>query len=109
MRYGKLIFVGSLLLGSTTHAAELSGKAVYDGTCVACHGPDGKGAIPGAPNFTEKNGPLAKPDGLLKKHILEGFQSTGSPMAMPPKGGNPSLTGADIDNVLRYLRSRFKR
>lgn len=108
MKYANLIFLGPLLLAAPTHAAGMSGKAVYEGTCVACHGADGKGAIPGAPNFTEKNGRLSKPDGVLKKHILEGFQSPGSPMAMPPKGGNPSLTQADVDNVVHYLREKFQ-
>jgi cytochrome c oxidase cbb3-type subunit 3 len=28
------------------------GKPVYDANCVACHGPDGQGAIPQAAKFT---------------------------------------------------------
>ena len=39
--------------------------------------------------------------------FLPGYQSPGSPMAMAPKGGNPALTGADIDLVLRYLLEAF--
>jgi len=29
------------------------GKAIYDRDCIACHGPDGKGVVPGAPDFTD--------------------------------------------------------
>jgi len=28
------------------------GKAIYEQNCVACHGPDGKGVVPGAADFT---------------------------------------------------------
>ncbi len=29
------------------------GKAIYEQNCVACHGPDGKGIVPGTPDFTD--------------------------------------------------------
>jgi len=84
-----------------------SGEEIYAQTCVACHGADGKGALPGVPNFSRADGPLGKSNEILHQNILLGYQSPGSPMAMPPKGGNTALTGADIDLVLRYLREAF--
>lgn len=87
----------------------MTGHEIYDGNCIACHGADGKGRVPGASDFTAKNGALSKPDDTLTKHITEGFQSPGSPMAMPAKGGNPNLTETDIRNVLAYLRRTFGR
>ena len=78
-----------------------------DSKLIACHGPDGKGALPGVPNFSHADGPLGKSNEILHQNILRGYQSPGSPMAMPPKGGNPALTGDDIDLVLRYLREVF--
>jgi cytochrome c5 len=84
-----------------------SGSAVYHQTCIACHGANGKGAIPGAPDFTSKTGPLSKSDAILLQHIENGYQSPGSPMAMPPRGGNPKLTNADLKNALDYIRSTF--
>ena len=48
-----------------------------------------------------------KSDEVLLKHITEGFMSKGSPMAMPPKGGNPTLTESDIRSVIGYLRSIY--
>lgn len=90
-------------------AATLTGEQVYNQTCVACHGVDGKGRMPGVPNFTAPDGPLSKPDDILVRHILEGFRSPGSPMAMPPRGGNPDLNTADIRAVVGYLRASFGR
>ncbi len=84
-----------------------AGKAVFSQTCVACHGVNGKGTIPGVTDFTAKDSPLRKSDAELVNNISEGFQSPGSFMAMPSKGGNPTLTEADVRAVLAYLRSEF--
>jgi|GEM_PF-685113 len=84
-----------------------AGDAIYHQTCVACHGEDGRGAVPGAPDFTKKGGPLSKPHALLTKHIKNGFQEPGAPLAMPPEGGNPDLTDQDIKNVHAYLHAKF--
>ena len=94
---------------ATEQATEsmYSGEEIYAQTCVACHGADGTGALPGVPNFSRVDGPLGKSNEILQQNILLGYQSPGSPMAMPPKGGNPALTGADIALVLRYLREAF--
>ncbi len=88
-------------------ADAAAGKTVYSQTCIACHGANGKGAIPGVADFTAKDGSLTKSDGELLKNISEGFQSPGSFMAMPAKGGNPALTEEDIWAVLAYLRAEF--
>ena len=84
-----------------------AGKAVYSQTCIACHGADGKGTIPGVSDLTRAQGALAKSDAALIKNITDGFQSPGAALAMPAKGGNPALTEADIKAVLVYLRSAF--
>lgn len=83
------------------------GQAIYTQTCVVCHGADGKGTIPGVPDFTSEGSPLAKSDTELLRNVIGGFQSPGSFMAMPPKGGNPALTEADVKAVLDYLHSEF--
>ncbi|MEW6613680.1 MAG: c-type cytochrome [Pseudomonadota bacterium] len=85
------------------------GKAVYTQTCLACHGADGKGALPGVPDLTRANGPLAKSDAELIRSITAGVQRPGAPLAMPPKGGNPNLTETDIRQVLDYMRQAFGR
>jgi len=97
----------TVLATEQTTGNARSGEEIYAQTCVACHGADGKGALPGVPNFSRADGPLGKSNDILHQNVLLGYQSPGSPMAMPPKGGNPALTGADIDLVLRYLLEAF--
>ena len=83
----------------------LSGKDVYNQTCVACHGANGTGGIPGTPDFTRPDGPLSKSDEDLIRSISNGFQSPGSAMAMPAKGGNPDMNATDVRAVLDYMAS----
>ena len=85
-----------------------SGKDIYHQTCVACHGSNGKGAIPGVPDFTKGGGPLSQSHQTLLQHIKQGFQKPGDPMAMPAKGGNPNLTDDDLKQVLDYIEHTFK-
>lgn len=92
---------------SATVAAAADGKQIYEGTCIACHGADGKGAIRGVPDLTQKNGALSQSDSVLLQRIERGFQTPSSPMAMPPKGGNPTLTEPDLQAVLEYMRATF--
>jgi len=92
---------------STEATAGLTGKDIYTQTCIACHGGDGKGALPGTPNFTDKHGRLSKTDDELMNSLINGIQSPGSPMAMPAKGGNSELATGDLKNVLEYLRKTF--
>lgn len=103
-----LIAVAGAALVSHGASVAADGQSIYQGTCVACHGADGKGAIPGVPPLGGKNGRLSKSDAVLMKNMIEGYQSPGSPMAMPPKGGDPSLTEADIAAVLEYMRKAFE-
>ncbi len=83
------------------------GRDVYSQTCIACHGADGKGAIEGIPDFTIAKGRLAKTDDVLLANMINGFQSDGSLMAMPPRGGNPELADQDLADALAYIRAAF--
>ena len=82
------------------------GARIFGETCVACHGANGKGAIPGVPDLAER---LKKQDDVLLRHIIEGFESPGSPMPMPAKGGNPDLSDQDMADSLAYIRKNFSR
>lgn len=84
-------------------------EALYNQTCVACHGANGKGALPGVPDLTSDQGPLArKSDEHLVRSILDGMQTPGSAMAMPAKGGNPALSDEDAARLVRFLHERFR-
>lgn len=85
----------------------LTGKEIYNNTCIACHGPDGEGAIPGVPNLNGADSALEKSDQQLIQNITNGIQTPGATMPMPAKGGNPNLTASDIEAVVQYLRKEF--
>lgn len=101
------LLLSVLLSMPLAHAADETGEGLYNGTCIACHGSDGSGTIPGTPDFSANDGPLQKTDDELIQSIMEGFQSPGSPMAMPAKGGNPALTEEDARQLVAYLRAAF--
>ena len=101
------IKLSTVAASSSATSTKLSGKEIYQQTCIACHGATGTGSLPGVPNFTKKDGRLSKSDKVLLEHITSGFQSTGSAMAMPPKGGNPSLSDKNIKDTLKYIRKQF--
>ena len=84
-----------------------AGKTVYLQTCVACHGKNGRGTVPGAPDFTKAGGRLSNPHHVITDRIEHGFQDPASPMAMPAKGANPTLNDQDIKNVHAYLHHTF--
>lgn len=91
-------------------AAEIpkQGAAIYNGTCIACHGADGTGSLPGVPDLNEKAGVLTKTDALLLRSLTDGVQGPNAPIAMPAKGGNPALTEDDMKAVLAYIRQNFQ-
>ena len=97
----------AMAAASTAAAAAGQGEQVYQTACVTCHGANGKGGLPGVPDFTKKGGVLSNPDDVLLKRVTNGFQSPGSPMPMPPKGGNPSLTEAQLRAAIGYIRKQF--
>ncbi len=83
------------------------GETVYQGTCIACHGARGTGTLPGVPDLTDPQGVLKKSDAELMKNIINGLRSPGSPLAMPPKGGDSTLDRDDIAAVIRYMRETY--
>lgn len=76
-----------------------SGEAVYNATCVACHG---SGAA-GAPKFGDAGawGPrIAQGYDTVLKHALEGLR------AMPAKGGNPDLDNVEVARAVVYMANK---
>ena len=92
---------------TTTDSVSISGKQVYESNCLACHGANGKGSIPGVPDFNAKNGRLSKSDSELLSNIITGIQSPDSSMPMPPRGGNRQLSDADLNAALKYIKASF--
>jgi len=77
------------------------GKKVYDSTCTACH----TAGIANAPKLGDKAAWAPR----LKQGVDALVQSaTKGKGAMPPKGGNASLSDADLRAAIEYMVSQAK-
>jgi len=82
-----------------------AGKAVYDTNCAACH----EAGMMGAPKPGDKAAWSARiPQGVeaMAKKSIAGFQ--GKAGAMPPKGGNATLTDEAITNAVAFMVDKSK-
>ena len=94
--------VGEVAIGEAKADAggAVDGKKVYEGICQACHA---TGAA-GAPKAGDKGawGPrIGQGKDTLFKHAIGGF--TGKAGTMPPKGGNPALSDAEVKAAVEHL------
>lgn len=94
-------------------APGLSGKAVFDGTCVRCHGPNGKGN-PAADKFFQTPVPRldsayvqAKSDEELRDIISHGRRKM-DPVRMGQATVQHLLDPESVDAVIGYVRT-FKQ
>jgi cytochrome c5 len=82
-----------------------NGQQIYQTTCVACH----DAGIAGAPKLGDKSQwakHIAKGVDALYASAVNGVQ--GSAGAMPPKGGNPALSDAEVRAAVDYMVARSK-
>jgi cytochrome c5 len=81
-----------------------AGKALYETTCKACHGP----GIAGAPKFGDKAAwadRIKQGPAVLVEHAIKGFQ--GKTGVMPPKGGS-SASDEEIKAAVAYMTAAAK-
>jgi cytochrome c5 len=78
-----------------------AGKSTYDSVCHVCH----SAGVAGAPKFGDKSAwaPRIK-QGAAQLHA-SAIKGKG---AMPPKGGNPALSDADVSAAVDYMVSAAK-
>lgn len=96
---GTAVAAGLLVMAGQSFAA--SGKAVYDATCAACHS---TGAA-GAPKLGDKAawGPrIAAGAAAMNAAAIKGKG------VMPAKGGNSSLSDADVTAAVEYMVAQSK-
>lgn len=77
-----------------------SAEDIYKGVCAACH----DSGLAGAPKLTDAAAwAPRKAQGLetLVKHAIHGLN------AMPPKGGNPSLSDDEIHATVEYMLAQL--
>lgn len=90
---------GAMLAGES--AAR--GKALFATTCVACHGPDGRGVRGLGKTLVESDFVALQSDEQLHRFIVTG-RPNAKPVAMPPKAGRDDLSDADIAHIVAYVR-----
>jgi cytochrome c5 len=86
---------------TTASAGAANGKAVYDETCHVCHAT----GLAGSPKFGDKAAwapRIATGIDALHKAAISGLN------AMPPRGGNASLSDAQVKAAVDYMVSAAK-
>ena len=77
------------------------GKKVYDGGCIACHG----AGVAGAPKFGDKAAWAPRIKTGMDALYAASLKGKG---VMPAKGGNPSLSDADVKAAVDYIVAASK-
>jgi disulfide bond formation protein DsbB len=99
--------------GQPTAAAKAGdatrGKQIFTQSCSACHGQDAKG-MPGlGKDMTTSAFIKAQSDAQLLDFVKKGRPvsdpANTTKVDMPPKGGNPALTDAQLLDIIAFMRS----
>lgn len=90
------------------YGGTLDGKTIFDQLCTTCH----TNSATGAPNIHTKADwapRVAQGLDVLVKHAIDGYQGKdGKGALMPAKGGNPSLTDAQVKATVEWMLSQVK-
>lgn len=84
-----------------TAPAAAAGKSAYEGICAACHG----AGVAGAPKLGDKAAWSARLGAGKDALYASALKGKG---AMPPKGGNPGLSDADVKAAVDYMVAAAK-
>ena len=103
------LFLSSLLIAFNSWAEPATAERIYMSTCIACHGADGAGGMPGVSDLTDPAGSLNKSDQELFDAIRNGISPSPGGIVMPPNGGNQDLTDTEVYGLVHYLRTTFGR
>lgn len=94
-----LCLIAALCTSGAWAADAAAGKAVFDAKCKSCHGPNGEGNPAIAKMMKVEMKPLGASTADVKAVITSG-QGKMKPVT--------SVTGADLDNVVGYVKSLKK-
>jgi cytochrome c5 len=86
------------------YGGTTDGSVIYGQLCTGCH-TSGAG---GAPTLTAAGmgARAGKGNETLYTHAIDGFQGTAG--VMPPKGGNPALTDAQVKATVDWMMANIK-
>lgn len=97
------------LAGSGKQDYVQSGKALFQRNCAVCHGSDGRGIKGLGSNLTTSAFVRSRSDTELLEFIKQGRPANDpqnrTGIAMPSRGGNPSLTDEELRKIVAFLRS----
>lgn len=84
------------------------GRSVFMTTCAKCHADDAAGRPDLGKDLVHSDFVAMRDDAALRAFIVRG-RDIGDPLntsrtAMPPKGSDASMTGAEVDAVVAYVR-----
>jgi disulfide bond formation protein DsbB len=93
----------------TPFGDPVAGRDAFLTTCIACHGPEGKGVTGLGKDLTTSEFLRTQADDQMLAFLLAGrpasdpLNTTG--VDMPPRGGNPAFTDDDLKNIIAFLRT----
>jgi disulfide bond formation protein DsbB len=89
------------------------GEEQFAAYCVACHGPDGKGRPNLGKDLVDSKFVAGQSDIQMILFLKKGRDASDplntTKVPMPPKGGNPAFTDAQLNDVVAYLRKLQKK
>ncbi|MFO0962068.1 MAG: cytochrome c [Phycisphaerales bacterium] len=85
-----------------------TGKQLFGATCAACHGPAGHGVQGLGKNLAASRWVRDQSDTALVAFLKQG-RTADDPLnttkvPMPPRGGNPALTDAHLEQLVAFVR-----
>ena len=95
--------IATIFYSTSTVAAD--GKTIYDANCKSCH----EKGVGGAPALSDKKqwqSRLEKGIDGLVEIAINGIQGYGG--SMPPRGGNPNLSDAEVKAAVVYMVDQAK-
>lgn len=93
--------VAAVATAATSEEPADMGLRVYNGLCISCH--NGLPNIPRVGDIAAWESRIAQGMALLYERAIKGFISEGGLIAMPPKGGNLSLTDEEVKAAVDYM------
>ena len=92
---------GAVAAAAPAKAGEADGKKVFDSTCTACHAT----GVAGAPKLGDKAAWAPRIKQGMDTLLQSALKGKGT---MPPKGGNASLSDAEVRAAIEFMVSQAK-